>query len=107
MPLRPKTQPSKRQVGPVPIFANDNDLAGFLNEAMQSIDSVRIAVAIGQAVRAKGVSLTARTSGLRRENLHRLCQGERSVKLETVLRVLAAIGMQLSVAPRAALQREL
>ncbi len=48
------------------------------------------------------MSEIARASGLSRENLYRSLNGETRTELETVVRVLDAMGVQLTVAPKAA-----
>jgi probable addiction module antidote protein len=44
----------------------------------------------------------ARESGLSRENLYRSLNGETKTELDTIVRVLNALGIQLSAGPKSA-----
>jgi len=48
------------------------------------------------------MSEIARYSGLSRENLYRSLNGETKTELETIVRGLDAMGIRLSVTPKAA-----
>jgi len=55
-----------------------------------------IAKALGDIARAKGMSQVARDAGLSRESLYKALSGERTPTFETVLKVVAALGLKLS-----------
>jgi probable addiction module antidote protein len=48
------------------------------------------------------MSEIAKEAGLSRENLYRSLNGETKTELETVIRVLDALGIQLTATPKAA-----
>jgi probable addiction module antidote protein len=77
-------------------------VAEYLTAALETADAAFIAKAIGTAARARGMSEIARESGLSRENLYRSLNGETKTELETVIRVLDALGIQLTATPKAA-----
>jgi probable addiction module antidote protein len=77
-------------------------IAEYLAAAFETADASFIAKAVGTAARAKGMSEIARQSGLSRENLYRSLNGETKTELETIVRVLDAMGVQLTVATKAA-----
>jgi probable addiction module antidote protein len=77
-------------------------VAEYLSDALETNDAAFIAQAIGTAARARGMSEIAREAGVSRENLYRALSGETKPEFETIVRVLAALGVQLAAKPRAA-----
>ena len=69
--------------GPLPSQAKANGDAAF------------IAKALGDIARAKGMSQVACDAGLSRESLYKALSGERNPTLDTVLRVVGALGLKL------------
>jgi len=58
-------------------------------------DAAFIAKALGDIARAKGMSQVALDSGLSRESLYKALSGERSPDFNTILKVIAALGLRL------------
>ena len=58
-------------------------------------DAAFIAKALGDIARAKGMSQVARDAGLSRESLYKAFSGERSHGFDTILKVIAALGLKL------------
>ena len=58
-------------------------------------DAAFIAKALGDIARAKGMSQVASETGLSRESLYKALSGERNPSLDTVLRVVGALGLKL------------
>lgn len=56
-----------------------------------------IARAVGDIARAKGMTQIAKDAGLSRESLYRALSQEGNPSLSTILKVLAAVGLKLSV----------
>lgn len=54
-----------------------------------------IAKALGDIARAKGMAQVARDAGLSRESLYKALSGERSPGFDTILKVIAALGLRL------------
>ncbi|MCC6889134.1 MAG: putative addiction module antidote protein [Hyphomicrobiales bacterium] len=77
-------------------------IAEYLTAALETNDTSYIAKAIGTAARARGMSDIARASGLSRENLYRSLNGETKAELDTIVRVLNALGLRLSAIPKSA-----
>ena len=69
-------------------------IAEYLTAALESADASFIAKAIGTAARACGMSEIARKSGLSHENL---VAQETRTELDTVVRVMTALGVRLTV----------
>lgn len=77
-------------------------VAEYLTEALETNDSSFIAQAIGTAARARGMTEISKEAGVSRENLYRSLNGETKPEFDTVMRVLGALGVQLTAKPRAA-----
>lgn len=69
---------------------------------MEGNDPKHIASALGDVARSKGMSEIAKKSGLGRQALYRALSEDGNPTLETLLGVLDALGLQLTVQPRAA-----
>jgi len=59
-------------------------------------DAAFIAKALGDIARAKGMTQVARESGMSRESLYKSLSGDRSPSFDTILKVISALGLQLS-----------
>jgi probable addiction module antidote protein len=73
-----------------------------VEEAMESGDAQLITHALGVVARAKSMSEIARKSGLSRESLYRSLSPSGKPEFGTVVNVLKALDLDLSVKPRAA-----
>ena len=73
------------------------EMAAYLEACMEEADgdAAFIAKALGDIARAKGMSQVACDAGLSRESLYKALSGERNPTLDTVLRVLGALGLKL------------
>ena len=73
------------------------EMAAYLDACLEeaSGDAAFIAKALGDIARAKGMSQIALESGLSRESLYKALSGERSPDFDTILRVIAALGLKL------------
>ena len=58
-------------------------------------DAAFIAKALGDIARAKGMANVAREAGLSRESLYKALSGDRSPSFDTILKVVAALGLRL------------
>lgn len=78
------------------------EMAAYLESALAESDgdASMIAKAIGDIARAKGMSQVAKDSGLSRESLYKALSGERSPGIDTVLRVISALGIKLHAEAR-------
>ena len=73
------------------------DLAAYLEACMEEADgdAAFVAKALGDLARAKGMSQVASDAGLSRESLYKALSGSRNPSLDTVLRVVGALGLKL------------
>ena len=79
----------------------EEDMALYLDACLQEAgdDAAFIAMALGHIARAKGMSQVAREAGLGRESLYKALSGEGNPSLATILKVTAALGIQLHAQP--------
>jgi len=80
-------------------LTNDESIAAYLEEAIEGGDARLIAHALGVVARAKGMAQIAREAGVSRENLYRALSSEGNPEFATVLKVIQALGLKLSVTP--------
>ena len=73
------------------------EMAAYLEACLDEADgdATFIAKALGDIARAKGMSQVARDAGLSRESLYKTLSGERSPSFDTILKVVAALGLKL------------
>jgi len=73
------------------------EMAAYLEACFEEAqgDAAFIAKALGDIARAKGMTQVARDAGLSRESLYKALSGARSPDFATILRVVAALGLQL------------
>lgn len=73
------------------------EMAAYLEACFEEAngDAAFIAKALGNIARAKGMAQVARDAGLSRESLYKALSGERSPGFDTILKVIAALGLKL------------
>lgn len=73
------------------------EMAAYLQACLEEAngDAAFIAKALGDLARAKGMAHVARDAGLSRESLYKALSGDRSPSFDTILRVIAALGLEL------------
>lgn len=76
-----------------------DDIAAYLDAALEDGEPQLIAAALGDVARARGMSKLARETGLSRESLYRALSAEGNPELATVMRVLRAFGVRLNARP--------
>ena len=76
---------------------SSEEMAACLEACLEDAtgDATFIAKALGDIARAKGITQVARDSGLSRESLYKALSGERSPGLDTILKVITALGLKL------------
>ncbi len=74
-------------------------MIAYLEAAFEDGDSGVVAAALGDIARAKGMTRVARQAGLGRESLYKALSAGGNPELETFLRVVRALGIELHAAP--------
>lgn len=72
-------------------------IAAYLDEAMATGDAAYIVKAIGTVARSRGMTQIAKDASMSRESLYKSLGGDGNPEFATVLRVLSALGLRLSV----------
>jgi len=80
-------------------LTNSKVIAAYVTEALESGDAELVAIAIGNVARARGMAEIAKEAGLSREHLYRALSAGGNPEFGTVLKTLAALGMQLKAKP--------
>ena len=80
----------------------EEDILYYLEAAMEGNDPKHIASALGDVARSKGMTAVAKKSGLGRQALYNALSENGNPTLETLIAVLNALGLELSVQKRAA-----
>ena len=80
-------------------LTTDKRMAAHITDALATGDAAKTAAALGDAARAIGMARIARDTGLGRESLYKALSASGNPSLETVLKVLRAVGLRVSVEP--------
>lgn len=91
--------PKTKLFDPAEYLDDSESIAAYLSDALESGDPAFIADALGVVARARGMSEVAREAGVSRESLYRALSADGNPEFATVLRVMKALGLQLSAAP--------
>ena len=73
------------------------DIAYFLDAALEEGDPVLLAAALGDVARAKGMTDIARKTGLGRESLYKALSANGNPEFATVQKVIHSLGLKLHV----------
>lgn len=76
---------------------DEEDVAAYLQAAMEDGDPALLAAALGDIAKARGMTQLARDTGLSRESLYKSLSGERAPSSDTLFKVIRAMGFKLSV----------
>lgn len=87
-----------RLFDPANYFEDDEDIVIFLTDALESGHPGVIQDALSAAARFKGMAQVAEKAGLGRESLYKALKDGASPRFDTILRVIQALGLKLTVA---------
>ncbi|WP_342106679.1 addiction module antidote protein [Methylobacterium sp. SI9] len=74
-------------------------IAAYIEAVLEDGDPALISAAIGDVARARGMTQIAFETGRSRESLYRALSDKGNPQLDTLVSVLKAIGLRLSVQP--------
>jgi probable addiction module antidote protein len=77
----------------------EDDMAAYLQAALEEGDPALVVHALGNIARARGMTQIARQTGLGRESLYKALSPEGNPEFATVLKVVRALGIKLSAEP--------
>lgn len=84
---------------PAAALVDDEEIAAFMADALETGDAGYIAHALGIVARAKGMTQIARDTGLSREQLYRSFSEAGNPTLKTTLAVMKALAISLTAKP--------
>ncbi len=87
---------------PAEHLQTEEDILYYLEAAMEGNDPKHIASALGDVARSKGMSEIARKAKVGRQALYNALSENGNPTLDTLVGVLNALGLQLTVQKRAA-----
>ena len=82
---------------PADALVDDDEVAVFMADALETGDAAYIAKALGVIARAKGMGHIAEQTGLSREQLYRSFSEKGNPTLKTTLAVMKALGLGLTL----------
>ncbi|WGS52542.1 putative addiction module antidote protein [Paraburkholderia sp. D15] len=74
-------------------------IAEYLNAALEEDDSDALLAAIADIAKARGIAKVAAEAGLGRESLYKTLSPGSKPRMDTVLRLLRALGVKLTAVP--------
>ena len=74
---------------------SDEAVAEFIDAALETGEPAVLIRALGEVARAQGMAQVAKRSGLGRESLYKALQPSSHPRLETIMRVVQALGVRL------------
>ncbi|MBP1125307.1 MULTISPECIES: addiction module antidote protein [Pseudomonas] len=77
-------------------------ISAYLAHSMQANDPQLLMKALAEVAKALGVSKVAEAAGVNRESLYKTLKGGSKTRYETVQKLMAALGVELTVRPMAA-----
>ncbi|MFN7573024.1 MAG: addiction module antidote protein [Betaproteobacteria bacterium] len=83
----------------VDYLRSERDIARYMEAVLAENDPALLAAALGDVARARGMAQVARAAGVSREHLYRALSADGNPELTTVVKVLGALGLRLSVKP--------
>ena len=82
----------------VDYLKTDEDMAEYLEAAIEDGDPALISAALGDIARAKGMTQVARKAGMGRVSLYKALSPNGNPEFATVLKVVKALGLRLHAA---------
>ncbi len=76
----------------------EEDIAAYLNAALEDGDTSVIAAALGDVARAKGMTQLAKETGITRDGLYKALSPTGNPSFDTVQKVVKAFGLRMDVA---------
>lgn len=84
-----------RSWDPAEHLETEEDMAAYLNVALEEGDLSLIMATLGDIARARRMAMVAQETGLGRESLYKSLSADGNPEFGTVLKVMHALGLQL------------
>src|ERR1700733_7584711 len=95
---KPKTKLKTIPWDSAAYLKTNEDVADYLEAVFEDGDPALVAHALGVVARSKGMAKIAKKTGLGRESLYKALSKGGNPKIQTVVKVLDALGLKLKVA---------
>lgn len=82
---------------PFDYFDTDEEILDYLNDCYNDDDQRIFISAIGHLVKKKGVTEVSRLTGLNRESLYKMVNGQTSPTWDTMQRIFKALNLGVSI----------
>lgn len=79
----------------------EEDMAAYLNAALEDGNTSVITAALGDISRAKGMTALAKETGITRDGLYKALSPDGNPSFDTVQKVVNALGLKLEIAATA------
>jgi len=79
----------------VEYLKTEEDMAAYLEAALEENDPTLVSAALGDIAKAKGMTDIAKKTGLGRESLYKALSREGNPEFSTVMKVINALGLKL------------
>jgi probable addiction module antidote protein len=79
----------------VEYLKTEEDMAAYLEAALEENDPTLVAAALGDIAKAKGMTQIAKKAGLGRESLYKALSPDGNPEFSTILKVVSALGLKL------------
>lgn len=79
-------------------LVTEEDMAAYLNAALEDGDTSVIAAALGDIARAKGMTQLSKETGITRDGLYKALSPTGNPSFDTVQKVIKAFGLKIDVA---------
>jgi probable addiction module antidote protein len=80
-------------------LSSEEAIQEYFAQVMEDGDADEILRALSHIARARGMSELARETGLGRESLYKTLSGGSKPRFETILKIMRALGLKISVHP--------
>ena len=87
------------QWDPAEHLNSENEMAAYLEAALEEGEPSLVAAALGDIARARGMTQLARDTGLGRESLYKALSPNGNPEFSTILKVVQALGLKLHASP--------
>lgn len=74
---------------------SEEEMAAYLEAALEEGDAALVAAALGDIARARGMTQLARDTGLGRESLYKALSPSGNPEFATIMKVIEALGLRL------------
>jgi probable addiction module antidote protein len=84
---------------PAEVLETKEDMAIYLEAALEEGEPSLVAAALGDIARARGMTQLARDTGLGRESLYKALSPNGNPEFSTIMKVVQALGLKLHASP--------